>query len=126
MTPPVTEYDHDLGCSIHGGYVYRGAAYPALQGIYLYADFCSEKVWGLQNDGGWQFQHLLDSGMNISSFGQGESGESIPDGPYPAVLCTRLPPAPADQPSPPPILGSGTTGILSSPYPPSLPKKTGR
>jgi glucose/arabinose dehydrogenase len=75
MTPPVTEYNHDLGCSITGGYVYRGAAYPALQGIYLYADFCSGKVWGLQNDGGWQFQHLLDSGMNVSSFGQGENGE---------------------------------------------------
>ena len=75
LTPPVTEYDHSLGCSITGGYVYRGAAYPALQGIYLYADYCSGKVWGLQNDGGWQFQKLLESGLSVSAFGEGESGE---------------------------------------------------
>lgn len=75
MLPPVTEYNHDLGCSITGGYVYRGSTYPALQGLYIYADYCSGKVWGLQNDGGWQFQSLLDSGMNVSSFGEGQSGE---------------------------------------------------
>jgi len=75
MTPPVAEYDHGQGCSITGGYVYRGTDYPALQGIYLYADYCSGKIWGLQYDGTWQSQKLLDSGLNISSFGEGESGE---------------------------------------------------
>jgi len=72
---PVTEYDHSQGCSITGGYAYRGSAYPAMQGIYLYADYCSGKVWGLQNDGGWQSMKLLESGLNVSSFGEGESGE---------------------------------------------------
>jgi glucose/arabinose dehydrogenase len=72
---PVTEYDHSQGCSITGGYVYRGSAYPTLQGIYIYADFCSGKVWGLQNDAGWQSLKLLESGLNVSSFGEGESGE---------------------------------------------------
>ena len=75
MIPPVTEYDHSLGCSITGGYVYRGAAYPAMQGIYIYADYCSGRFWGLQNDGGWQSLKLLESDLSVSSFGEGESGE---------------------------------------------------
>ena len=40
MTPPVFEYDHSLGCSITGGYVYRGSVIPELQGRYFYSDFC--------------------------------------------------------------------------------------
>lgn len=72
---PVAEYDHSLGCSITGGYVYRGLAFSAMQGIYFYADFCSGKVWGLQNDGNWQIQELLESGLKVSTFGESESGE---------------------------------------------------
>jgi len=72
---PITEYDHSQGCSITGGYAYRGSTYPAMQGIYIYADYCSGKVWGLQNDGGWQSLKLLESGLSVSSFGEGESGE---------------------------------------------------
>jgi glucose/arabinose dehydrogenase len=75
MTPPVVEYDHSQGCAISGGYMYRGATYPAMQGIYFYADYCSGKVWGLRNNGGWQSQKLLDSGLSVSSFGVSESGE---------------------------------------------------
>ena len=45
--PPVAEYSHsEGGCSVTGGYVYRGAM-PEWQGIYLYGDYCSGKVWGL-------------------------------------------------------------------------------
>ena len=74
-TPPVTEYDHSLGCSVTGGYAYRGTAYPAMQGIYFYADYCSGRIWGLQNNGVWQSMLLLESGRSVSSFGEGESGE---------------------------------------------------
>jgi glucose/arabinose dehydrogenase len=73
--PPVAEYDHSLGCSITGGEVYRGSEYPTLQGIYLYADFCSGRLWGLVNDGsGWQTQELLDTTFQISTFGSDENG----------------------------------------------------
>ena len=47
LVQPVAVYPHALGCSITGGYVYRGKAIPALQGRYLYGDFCSGRIWSL-------------------------------------------------------------------------------
>lgn len=76
ITMPVAEYSHaEGGCSITGGYVYRGAM-TEWNGIYLYGDFCSGKVWGLINsNGGWQSQVLFETGANITTFGQDPSGE---------------------------------------------------
>ncbi len=74
---PVAEYTHDEGgCAITGGYVYRGQAIPDLAGIYLYGDYCTGHIWGLrQRDGRWESVRLLDSGLNITSFGEDEAGE---------------------------------------------------
>ncbi|KAB8139828.1 PQQ-dependent sugar dehydrogenase [Chloroflexia bacterium SDU3-3] len=74
---PVAQYTHAEGCSVTGGYVYRGERIPALQGTYLYADYCSGTIWGLQRDAGgaWQQRVLLTSGLQISSFGQDDAGE---------------------------------------------------
>lgn len=74
---PVLEYSHDHGCSITGGYVYRGSALPALQGVYLYSDFCSGTIWGARatGNGGYENFTLLESGLNIASFAQGQDGE---------------------------------------------------
>lgn len=74
---PVAEYTHaEGGCSITGGYVYRGQAIPALVGIYLYGDYCTGYIWGLkQQDGQWQTGRLLDTSLNITSFGEDEAGE---------------------------------------------------
>ena len=47
LTLPVAEYDHDLGCSVTGGTVYRGSAAPALQGWYLLSDYCSGTFWAV-------------------------------------------------------------------------------
>ena len=47
MTGPVAEYSHAEGCSIAGGFVYRGVAIPSLVGHYLYGDFCTGNVWVL-------------------------------------------------------------------------------
>jgi glucose/arabinose dehydrogenase len=75
LVPPVVEYNHSQGCSVTGGYVYRGAM-PEWNGIYLYADYCSGIVWGLiRSDGGWQNQVLFSGVGRITSFGQDESGE---------------------------------------------------
>ena len=74
---PVAEYSHNGdGCSVTGGYVYRGAALPDWSGIYFYGDYCSGKVWGLSKaDTGWQSKKLFETGANISSFGIDEAGE---------------------------------------------------
>lgn len=79
LTLPVAEYSHDLGCSITGGYVYRGAAQPALQGVYFYGDYCSGRIWGVAPtaDGAWQAAELLESDAQISSFGETEDGELV-------------------------------------------------
>jgi glucose/arabinose dehydrogenase len=75
LTLPVVDYAHDVGCSITGGYVYRGSAIPALQGIYLYGDFCTGRIWGLQFDTDhWESIELLDTNLQISSFGEDEDG----------------------------------------------------
>lgn len=75
--PPVAEYGRDLGSSVTGGVVYRGEAYPALRGVYLYADYVSGRVWGLRpaSDGEWETSELLDTGRNIASFGEDAAGE---------------------------------------------------
>jgi glucose/arabinose dehydrogenase len=74
---PVLVYSHQgSNCSITGGFVYRGSAFPAFQGIYFFADYCSGKVWTLcKTLGGWQSALMLDTGMSISSFGEDEAGE---------------------------------------------------
>ncbi len=76
LTMPVAEYSHaEGGCAITGGYVYRGAMVE-WQGVYLYGDYCSGKVWGLiHTDQGWQTQLLNETGFNISSFGLDQAGE---------------------------------------------------
>jgi glucose/arabinose dehydrogenase len=76
---PVAAYSHADGCSVSGGYVYRGARWPMLEGIYLYGDFCSGTMWGLAADqaaaGPTEAVELMDTGESISSFGEDETGE---------------------------------------------------
>ena len=76
LTPPVVEYDHSAGnCSVTGGYVYRAGQYPRMQGLYFYGDFCSGRIWSLKKNGSsWQSSLLLDTAIQISAFGEDESG----------------------------------------------------
>jgi len=75
-TMPMAVYSHSVGCSVTGGYVYRGATYPDLRGVYLFGDYCSGRVWGLDANGpNTQSPVLLyDTGANISSFGEDQAG----------------------------------------------------
>jgi glucose/arabinose dehydrogenase len=77
LTLPVLEYSHSAGCSISGGYRYRGVRYPGLEGVYFYGDYCSGRVWGAQEDdnGAWTSAELLASNLRITTFGEDEDGE---------------------------------------------------
>ena len=74
---PIVVYSHRAGnCSIPGGYVYRGPQFPAMHGVYFYADYCSGMLWALhQQESNWQNRLMLETGMSISSFGEDEQGE---------------------------------------------------
>lgn len=76
LVDPIAEYSHqEGGCSITGGYVYRGAM-SEWDGIYLYGDYCTGFIWGLMRlNGEWQNQLLFDTDARITSFGQDETGE---------------------------------------------------
>ena len=74
---PIAEYDHDTGCSVTGGYVYRGSLYPSLRGHYFYGDFCTGAFFSLHGSsaGGWTVTPLGDTPYRISTFGEDEGGE---------------------------------------------------
>jgi glucose/arabinose dehydrogenase len=70
---PVGSYRHVRDrCAITGGYVYRGAAIRDLAGTYLSGDFCTGEIFGLRQG---QRSLLLDTELQISSFGEDEAGE---------------------------------------------------
>ena len=81
LVTPIIEYPHEkngdfIGCAVVGGYRYRGAAFPSLRGIYLYADLCTGTIWGAFNHASWQPDPvLLDTSLNPTSFGEDEAGE---------------------------------------------------
>jgi glucose/arabinose dehydrogenase len=99
FVPPVAVYDHSQGCSITGGAVYRGGAYPGMEGIYFYADFCSGRVWGLSRDGSaWENSLLLTVPFSVSSFGEDEAGNLFATdhsgGAVYEIIATNNPPSP--------------------------------
>jgi glucose/arabinose dehydrogenase len=77
LTDPIVGYTHADGCSVIGGYVYRGSRITALNGVYIYGDFCSGKLWGVWYDGQSVIEHafLAETGLALSSFGEDEAGE---------------------------------------------------
>lgn len=83
FTPPVTDYEHTVGCSVTGGVVYRGKSLPALDGVYFYADYCTAIIrsfrWapdGIRQH--WEWKPVLDPDSRlgqVSSFGVDHDGE---------------------------------------------------
>jgi len=78
---PVAEYSHGQGggCSITGGYVYRGSAIPELAGRYVFGDYCTGTIWAIQGGaeatGLRALEVLVESGLRISGFGEDHAGE---------------------------------------------------
>jgi glucose/arabinose dehydrogenase len=74
---PVTEYDHSLGASITGGFVYRGSAISNLVGWYVFGDFASGRIFAVAADSpiGNAPTELLDTDISIASFAQDNDGE---------------------------------------------------
>lgn len=82
---PVHEYSHGSGCSITGGYVYRGCAISDLQGTYFFSDFCTARIWSFEIDGAGiinftdRTAELEPSGGpsigGVTSFGEDADGE---------------------------------------------------
>ena len=79
MIEPIWEYHHDIGKSITGGHVYRGPRLPELEGMYLYADYVSAKIWALKYDESKKRvvanRPIKDRAAPIMSFGEDEKGE---------------------------------------------------
>jgi glucose/arabinose dehydrogenase len=78
LTDPVAEYDHSLGVSITGGYVYRGTQATNLTGRFLFGDFGSGRIWAWIPESAAQPRaptQLLDTDLSIASFGQANDGE---------------------------------------------------
>ncbi|MGA2286565.1 MAG: PQQ-dependent sugar dehydrogenase [Dehalococcoidia bacterium] len=77
LTLPRAVYGHDVGCATIGGYVYRGAAMPELQGWFVYGDYCSGRVWALDTTSNSAPVLLANPGHSIESFGVLPSGEIV-------------------------------------------------
>ncbi|MDP2480339.1 MAG: PQQ-dependent sugar dehydrogenase [Candidatus Palauibacterales bacterium] len=78
LVQPILEYGHDQGCSITGGFVYRGSAMPDLQGTYFYSDYCSGWLRSLRYDGtavGEERSWDVGSLGQVLSFGEDAAGE---------------------------------------------------
>ena len=100
--PPAAEYGREMGCSITGGYVYRGQRLPDLRGVYLYADYCSGRIWGLRHDGErvTEQAQLARAGFQIPSFGEDEAGEVYVLGFDGGIYRFAGPPGQQPQPTP--------------------------
>jgi len=87
LTMPVQVYSHSLGCSVTGGFVYRGTAVPSARGRYFYGDYCSGRMWSLKISDGRASAVRQESQRlpELSSFGEDPRGEL-----YAVTLTGRL------------------------------------
>lgn len=77
ILPPTVSHPHSEASSITGGFVYHGSRLPDLEGVYIYGDFQSGKIWGLRHDGqqvAWH-KELANTPIQIVGFGEDRAGE---------------------------------------------------
>jgi glucose/arabinose dehydrogenase len=118
LTLPIVEYSHTLGCSVTGGFRYRGSLLTDLAGAYFFADYCSGRIWSAKQnpDGTWSATMQLRSSLTITTFGEDPNGELYVSDHGTNGHLYRLVPAS----SPSPLLtvtkiGVGTGRITTSP-----------
>jgi glucose/arabinose dehydrogenase len=76
LVGPVAVYDHGEGCSVTGGFVYRGDEVPALEGRYVYGDYCSGTIWSIAADGARESVRKESIQVDgLTSFGEDGRGE---------------------------------------------------
>jgi glucose/arabinose dehydrogenase len=77
LTNPIVSYDRHQGIAVTGGYVYRGEAFPALQGAYVFGDYGTGRIWTVarDTDGLWTTRERTRLDGLLSSFGEDEQGE---------------------------------------------------
>ena len=82
VTVSVGEYPRSGGCSVTGGFVYRGSQQAQLQGAYVFGDYCTGILWTLHRDGSgtWRQTQMVDTTVQVSSFGEDEAGEMFATG----------------------------------------------
>jgi glucose/arabinose dehydrogenase len=79
LTPPVTEYSHEQGCSVTGGTVYRGTGSPTLAGFYVFSDYCSGLFWAIPATAEPTIEPVVvaESGRSISAIAEDGAGELV-------------------------------------------------
>jgi glucose/arabinose dehydrogenase len=117
LVHPIVEYPHSLGCSVTGGFRYRGAGVPAIAGMYLFADFCSGRIWGAApaGDGSWTAVQLLDTTLSIATLGEDAAGTLYVGNYGPNGALYRIDPGAAPARLTITTSGSGSGIITSSP-----------
>jgi glucose/arabinose dehydrogenase len=128
LTAPVVIYDHANGdCSVTGGFVYAPPP-PNQVPIYLYGDFCTGRIWGMQKDGAdWATLELLDTDFRITTFGNDEAGNvyvaNYDGGEIHQIVAPPDPATPLPTPTLPPLATPLPTPMLSpSGYLPTVSK----
>ncbi len=76
LVQPVAQYSHDRGCSVTGGYVYRGNSVPRLRGRYVFGDYCSGTIWSIPSGGGALRVEPVKV-PELTSFGQSLDGNQL-------------------------------------------------
>jgi glucose/arabinose dehydrogenase len=74
LVEPILTYTHSLGCSITGGFRYRGSMHE-FRGNYTYADFCTGRIWHATFSTGWTTTQWQDTNFNLATFGEDRNGE---------------------------------------------------
>jgi glucose/arabinose dehydrogenase len=116
LTLPILEYDHSLGCSVTGGYRYRGLQNPGMAGWYFFGDFCTGRMWAALPDaqGAWTAAEVQDTELQIAAFGEDEAGElyvaSFAPAPGAVLRVSEVAAPPEPAPSAPPAAGGGGGG----------------